>query len=121
MIVPGSPLLGANHAFSWYAKVVAPDGHEWTYWFNGPQSTREQVAKYIAGKFGNVKVLTIDRCTTMPIGVLRPVPPEHYLFDAVTKEIEAFYGGNKPEKIIVPFSKPVRNVQFRKSPRALAR
>lgn len=92
MLVPGSPFLltgGLNHPFSWYAKVREKKGakKEWTYWMNGTQLTREDVAIHIARMYSNVEVLTIDRCTTPPTRPLVPVPRHHYQFGLIPEPI----------------------------------
>lgn len=119
MIVPGSifSLNGTpiNHQFSWYAVVKEKtSGKQWTYWFNGNQINREIVAAYIADRFRNVEVVTIDPCTSMPTRMLQPVPAEHFQF-GVFKAMEEY---DHPCKLKALPRNPIRRNSVRQPARA---
>lgn len=81
MFVPGSIVPEVEHPFAWWARVRnRKTGKERDYYMNGTQATRETVAQHIASHYRNVEVITIDRCTAMPVRPLVPVPPEDYEF-----------------------------------------
>lgn len=119
MIVPGSP-LAIDHPFAWYAIVRhKTTGKERTYWMNGSQSTREQVAALLADRFPNVEVLTLDRADgKMPDKVLTPVPPEDFEYgirEAAEKELRELANDGGPPPIIIP---PIARVPLNRSPLA---
>lgn len=107
MIAPGSPLL-VDHPFAWYAIVRnRTTGKERTYYMNGTQVTRELVAQHIATHYPNVDVITIDRCTRPPGGVLYPVPFEDFT-RGVFASMERY--GQTIEDAVMLRPRAIRNV-----------
>lgn len=118
-----NPISGIDHPMSWYAVVEdKKTGKRWTYWINGSQHTRQEIADHIAIFYTNVKVIEIQQTTKRPDKVLQRVPPEHFQSFDPSKVQELFDGPqDQPSPLDMPGigTKPIISIPHFSPPKPL--